>query len=331
MASQSAKGVPLRQLLLALGDPLVEVLTAPGGLDAVARDVVILDPDDTPDVRPGDLVLLIGLRGRAAVPVVRAAARRGALAIAVKSRDDVLTQAATDEGVALLAVRPDARWEQVESLARSSILAGADAAGEAVGDLFTLAQTIAVLTGGLISIEDTSNRVLAYSGPADEADELRRLSVLGRQGPEPYMRLLRDWGVYQRLRESEDVVKVEERPELGIRRRIAVGVHAGDQPLGAIWVQEGATPLTPGASRALVGAARITALHLVRSRHNPAAEMRLRESLLEGLLDGHTTADAVAANIGADPRSPPAWSCSRWRTRSPTGPSWNSARPTWPT
>src|SRR4051812_19645265 len=181
MVGQSAKGVPLRQLLLALGDPLVEVLTAPGGLDAVARDVVILDPDDTPDVRPGDLVLLIGLRGRAAVPVVRAAARRGALAIAVKSRDDVLTQAATDEGVALLAVRPDARWEQVESLARSSILAGADAAGETVGDLFTLAQTIAVLTGGLISIEDTSNRVLAYSGPADEADELRRLSVLGRQ------------------------------------------------------------------------------------------------------------------------------------------------------
>jgi DNA-binding PucR family transcriptional regulator len=304
MLEQSAKGATLRQVLLALGDPLVEVLTAPGGLDDLVRDVVILDPDDIPDVRPGDVVLLIGLRGRAAVPVVRAAARRGALAIAVKSRDDVLTQAATDEGVALLSVRPDARWEQLESLARSSILAGADAAGETVGDLFSLAQTIATLTGGLISIEDTSNRVLAYSRSADEVDELRRLSILGRQGPEPYMKLLREWGVYQRLRESEEVVYVEERPELGIRRRIAVGVHAGNQPLGAIWVQEGATPLTPGAPNTLVGAARVIALHLVRSRNNPAAEMRLRESLLEGLLAGNTTASAVAANIGADPKAP---------------------------
>src|SRR2546423_1183303 len=120
MVAQPAKGVPLRQLLAALGEQLVDVLAAPRGLDELARDVVILDPDDAPDVRQGDVVLLIGLRGRAAVPVVRAAAHRGALAIAVKSRDDVLVQAATDEGIALLAVRPDARWEQLESLARSS-------------------------------------------------------------------------------------------------------------------------------------------------------------------------------------------------------------------
>jgi DNA-binding PucR family transcriptional regulator len=300
--SDKPAGVTLRQLLLALGDPLVEVLTAPAGLDGLAHDVVILDPDDDPDVRPGDVVLVIGLRGRAAVPIVRAAARRGALAVAVKGRDSSLQQAAEDAGVALLAVRADARWEQLESLARASIQAGAEAAGETVGDLFSLAQTIAALTGGLISIEDTANHVLAYSRSADEVDELRRLSILGRQGPEPYLALLREWGVYQQLRSSEDVVHIEERPELGIRRRIAAGIHAGNQSLGAIWVQEGATPLTPGAERALLGAARVTALHLVRSRNNPAAQMRLRESLLEGLLDGHTTAAAVAANIGADPQ-----------------------------
>ncbi|MET0132279.1 MAG: helix-turn-helix domain-containing protein, partial [Kibdelosporangium sp.] len=232
------------------------------------------------------------------------AARRGAVAVALKSRDDSLLQAATDAGVAYLAVRPDARWEQLESLARSSIRAGTDAASETTGDLFSLAQTIAALTGGLVSIEDTANRVLAYSRSADEVDELRRLSILGRQGPEQYLALLRNWGVYQRLRSSEEVVRIEERPELGIRRRIAVGVHAGNQPLGTIWVQEGATALTSQAERALLGAARVTALHLVRSRNNPAAELRLRESLLEGLLDGHTTAAAVAANIGADPRRP---------------------------
>ncbi len=301
---QSAKGVGLRQVLAALGDQLAELLTAPGGLDGIARDVVILDPDDAPDVRRGDVVLLIGLRGRAAVPIVRAAARRGAVAVAVKSRDDVLTQAATDAGVALLSVRADARWEQVESLARNSILAGMESAGETSGDLVSLAQTIASLTGGLVSIEDTSNRVLAYSRSADEVDELRRLSILGRQGPEPWLRLLREWGVYEKVRTSEEVVDVEERPELGIRRRIVVGIHAGSQYLGTIWVMEGASPLTSGAKNALIGAARVTALHLVRSRHNPAAELRLRESLLAGLLAGNTTAAAVAATIGADPKRP---------------------------
>ncbi|MEV5013978.1 hypothetical protein ACIGW1_16390 [Streptomyces sp. NPDC053780] len=30
------------------------------------------------------------------------------------------------------------------------------------------------------------HRVVAYAGPGDEADELRRLSVLGRSCPEPY-------------------------------------------------------------------------------------------------------------------------------------------------
>jgi DNA-binding PucR family transcriptional regulator len=301
MASRSDK--TLRQLLQALGDPLVEVLTAPRGLDDVVRDVVILDPEDDPDVRSGDVVLVIGLRGRAAIPTVRAAARRGALAVAVKGRDDALQQTATDVGVALLSVRTDARWEQVESLARA---ARSDTEGdsETVGDLFSLAQTIAALTGGLVSIEDTASRVLAYSRSSDEVDELRRLSILGRQGPEQYLALLREWGVYKRMRESEQVERIEERPELGIRRRIAVGIHAGDQSLGTIWVQEGATPLTAQAERALLGAARVTALHLVRSRNNPAAPLRLRESLLEGLLDGHTTAAAVAANIGTDPKRP---------------------------
>jgi DNA-binding PucR family transcriptional regulator len=300
MVSRSDK--TLRQVLQSLGDPLVEVLTAPHGLDDVVRDVVILDPEDDPEVRKGDIVLVIGLRGRAAIPTVRAAARRGALAVAVKGRDDALQQTATDVGVALLSVRPDARWEQVESLARGAH--GVEADNETVGDLFSLAQTIAALTGGLVSIEDSASRVLAYSRSSDEVDELRRLSILGRQGPEQYLALLREWGVYERLRASEQVERIAERPELGIRRRLAVGIHAGDQSLGSIWVQEGATPLTAQAERALLGAARVTALQLVRNRNNPTAPLRLRESLLEGLLDGHTTAAAVAANIGADARKP---------------------------
>ncbi|WP_199442442.1 PucR family transcriptional regulator [Umezawaea beigongshangensis] len=302
----------LQQVLIALGDPLVEVQVAPHGLDPDVRDVVILDPDDAPDVRPGDLVLVIGARGRAALPLIRAAGSRGAAAVAVKGDDrssaPLLRQAAVDAGVALLAVRPEVRWEHLEALARqvvSSARLTADA-GEVLGDLFALAQTIATLTGGVVSIEDTASRVLAYSRSTDEVDELRRLSILGRQGPEPFLVLLREWGVYQRLRSGEEVVRIDERPELGIRRRLAVGVHAGSQPLGSIWVQEGAAPLAEQAERALIGAARITALHLIQQRNEAGASLRFRENLLAGLLDGRVDARSVAGQIGADPAKPAA-------------------------
>ena len=50
----------LRHILIALGDPLVELQVAPNGLEVDVRDVVIMDPDDPPDVAAGDLALQIG-------------------------------------------------------------------------------------------------------------------------------------------------------------------------------------------------------------------------------------------------------------------------------
>src|SRR5699024_4124179 len=139
---------------------------------------------------------------------------------------------AEESGVALLSVRSEVRWDQLQSVCRSIVdnarLAGADDLAESSGDLFSMAQTIAQLTGGLVSIEDSASRVLAYSSGA-EVDELRRLSVLGRRGPESYLAMLREWGVFARLRSGEEVVRIDERPEFGLRRRLAVGIHAGDQ------------------------------------------------------------------------------------------------------
>ncbi|HWC81546.1 MAG TPA: helix-turn-helix domain-containing protein [Pseudonocardiaceae bacterium] len=305
----------LRQVLIALGDPLVEVRAAPRGLEPDVREVVILEPEDSPELGPGDLALVIGARGRAAAPLIRAAGKRGATAVAVKIDSDApdtsiepLRAAAADTGVALLAVRPEVRWEQFEALVRGVLDTGRVAAdadtGEVLGDLFALAQTIAALTGGIVSIEDTASRVLAYSRSSDEVDELRRLSILGRQGPEPYLAKLREWGVYQRLRATEEVVRIDEHPELGIRPRLAIGVHAGGRPLGSIWVQRGDTPLTDRAEHALLGAARVTALHLVRRAHETGAGERFRENLLAALLDGRADPAEVARQVGADPAKP---------------------------
>ena len=306
-------GVPLRQLLCAVGEPLVEVLAAPRGFEAHVRDVVIVDPDEQHGSRPDDLVLVIGARGRSAERLVRAGARAGAAAVAVKVDDDrdarVLRSTAEDGGIALLGVRPDVRWEQLESFARSALDDArftAESESEAAGDLFALAQTVATLTGGIVSIEDAASRVLAYSRSDDEVDELRRLSILGRRGPEPYLARLREWGVYERLRSGEQVVGVAARPELGIRRRMAVGVRAGKRPLGTIWVQEAGAPLAERAEQALLGAARVASLQLVRQRSESSAAPRFREDLLAGLLEGRLEAAEVAESIGADPALPAA-------------------------
>ncbi|WP_344130200.1 helix-turn-helix domain-containing protein [Saccharopolyspora halophila] len=306
-------GVPLRQLLTTIGDPLVDVLAAPAGLDVEVRDVVIVDPEEeSGSSRSGDFVLVIGARGRAAMRLVRDAARGGATAVAVKIGSEAdagaLRDTAIDTGIALLGVRPEVRWERLESYAHTAIdnarlTTDADL-GEALGDLFSLAQTVAAMTDGIVSIEDTASRVLAYSRSDDEVDELRRLSILGRQGPEAYLAMLREWGVYHRLRAGEDVVRLEERPDLGIRRRMAVGIHAGSQPLGSIWVQEGARPLSERSERALLGAARLAAVQLIRQRSEVGGEPRLRENLLAGLLDGRVDARSVADNIGADAERP---------------------------
>lgn len=321
-APESRPGLPLRRLLVSLGDPVVDVAAAPDGLDVQVDNVVIIDPEDRVESRPGDLALLIGARGGAARRLVRALAEQGATAVAVKaggSSEEVLPPSpagrsrrpggdelqalrteAEETGVALLAVRSEVRWDQLQSVCRSIVdnarLTSADDLAESSGDLFSMAQTIAQLTGGLVSIEDPASRVLAYSSGA-EVDELRRLSVLGRRGPESYLAMLREWGVFARLRSGEEVVRIDEHPEFGLRRRLAVGIHAGNQPLGTIWVQEGDQPLTARAEEALLGAARTTALQMIRQRTRTSAGLRLREDLLSSLLEGRIDASALADTV----------------------------------
>jgi DNA-binding PucR family transcriptional regulator len=295
----------LRRLLAAIGEPLVEVAAAPSGLDVPLTGLAIVDPDDELDRYPGQLVLVIGVRGRAATATLRAAARRGAAAVAVKAGGaaDVLRAAATEAGAALLLVRPEVRWERLESLAREVLHEGGAAGDDGPGDLYSLAQTVALLTRGVVSIEDTASRVLAYSrsdGDAAQVDELRRLSILGRQGPADYLRTLREWGVFDRLRAGEDVVHVDEHAELGIRRRLAIGIHAGHRQLGTIWVQEGAEPFAERAAEVLVGAARVAAGHLVRRRSQQAPGGRWERDLVAGLLDGRASPDLVAGTFGLD-------------------------------
>lgn len=307
--------ISLRELLMALGDSLVEVQAAPAGLDIEIRGVALLDPEDPSTTQPGELVLVIGARGRAAYPALRAAGRDGAAGVVVKldgpGQAADLSEIAAEAGVALLSLRSEARWEQVNALARAALddaPPGRPGEGAEEGDLFSLAQTTAILTSGTVSIEDAANRVLAYSRStdSDEIDDLRRRSILGWQGPEAYLAKLREWGVFQHLHSSDEVISIDSHPELGIRRRLAVAIRSGGRQLGTIWVQEGSAPLSERSDQALLGAARVAALHLVRRRRELSEGLTFTRTLLAGLLEGNTGPQPLATHLGFDATRPAA-------------------------
>ena len=239
--------VTLDSMLDALGSAVVSLRVAPAGTQWPIRTVALFDADDlagTADsgVLVADLCVLAGVPAATAqswihrLADVNAAARPVALVIKDASAD--LCRAAETAGIAVAVLHVRARVEMVLLTVRR-LLEGAasrpreDAtSGEAVveeSDLYGLAQRVATITGGLVSIEDDQARLLAYSATDGSADELRMLSILGREGPVEHLRRLRELGVYDRVRRGSAVVEVPAKEGLGWRRRLVVSI----QPLGS--------------------------------------------------------------------------------------------------
>lgn len=270
-----------------------------------ATAVAVADPQDPGGpLAAGDLVLGVGVGAAGGAELLASARAAGAAAVLLRQPASGQEQAELERLAAAEQVRldwlgPEHSWNELH---RQLLNRLTPAAIRADDELAELAQTIATLTGGLVTIEDTSARVLAYSRSSDEVDELRRLSILGRSGPSQYLALLREWGVYDRLASSEEVVEIAEHPESGVRRRLAVGVFAGDRQLATIWLQQGSGDFEPHAEQALLGAARITAAQLVSRGRQPAG------SELAGLLGAGTDtangAPEVPARLGRAARQP---------------------------
>lgn len=323
-------GVPLRTLVRVLNQAFVHVVTAPPGDDVRVASVVLVDADDLADTAfagsgGADLWLLAGVPVPvAAAWLTRVAATPGGGPRAVMSKLGTapeLEDAAREAGTALVAVHPQARWESLLWTVRGVLDHAADGLDRTAPpqsgsdtDLFGLAQTVASLTRGMVSIEDDRAHVLAYSASDDAADELRRLSILGREGPVEYLRRLDERGVYERLRRDDEVVEVPADPALGIRRRLVVGIHAiaaevvlaggrtgRGRPLGSIWVQEGATALAADSPSVLQGAAAVAARLITRAASAPTTEAVQIQRLL-GTQGGGVDVPSLAAalNIPVD-------------------------------
>src|SRR5580693_550903 len=230
-------GVGLGQLLLALDKTVASLVDAPRGLDLPVASAALIDADD---VRLGlgrgadsaDVFFLLSVADKEGQHWldrhVSGPAGRAPVAIFAKNPSDALVARAVAAGTAVVAVDPQARWERLYRLVNHVLEHHGDRTdprNDSGTDLFGLAQSLADRIHGMVSIEDEQSHVLAYSASNDEADELRRLSILGRAGPPEHLKWIGQWGIFDALRAGGDVVRVAERPELGLRPRLAVGIH----------------------------------------------------------------------------------------------------------
>lgn len=282
----------LGRLLLALDGTLVTLVEAPEGLDQPVSTVALLDADDLllgvgRAARAAELALLVGVDSEQATAWLATLGTRTPIAILMKLPDADLVRRAAAGGIAVVAVDPHARWERIYNLIgrvldQSRTGSPESMASGTAGDLFALAQAVADRTGGLVSIEDADSHVLAYSSSDEQADTLRRLSILGREGPPEMLDWLRQWGVFGALRSRTEVVSVAERVDLGLRPRIAIGIREPGAAtyLGTLWLQQGAAVMPDDAGAVITGAAAVAARIIARSAAVPSVHGEQVQRLL---------------------------------------------------
>lgn len=178
----------LEHLLSVVGAGAVELHTAPEGLRTSVTGVHVLDALE-PVIRPRELLLAVGVDPRSAhaVDVVRRAGEAGAAGVVFgpgrpEPAARALQTAAQECGTAVLFRTAWCTWAQLVGVLRAGLASAgvppmAATSGVRLGDLDSLADAVAALVGGSVTIEDTESRVLAYSSTEENVDEMRRLTI----------------------------------------------------------------------------------------------------------------------------------------------------------
>jgi DNA-binding PucR family transcriptional regulator len=294
----------------------VERVDSGGGVGGV----VIHDPLDEPELPERALVLGVGLHDSAdlAATVIELGARGavGLVARAPVEADDRLRAAVAASGVPVLALARGASWTDLAGTLRGLTASHVETDVEHVAragaglrqivgyqsgldDLFAVANAIAALVDAPITIEDRSSRLLAFSSRQEDVDQWRVQTILRRQVPEEYTRILERRGVFQEIYRSAGAVHVgpisTDTPDG--RGRAAIAVRAGDEILGTIWaiVSE---PLDEERSRAMSDAAKLVAMHLIWQRADADVERRLRADLLSTALESGPRSHEAMVRLG---------------------------------
>ncbi|MFG2581036.1 PucR family transcriptional regulator [Streptomyces malaysiensis] len=162
-------------------------------------------------------------------------------------------------------------------------------------DLFKIANSLSGLLDAPVTIEDRGSRILAFSADQARADEARKASVLGQQVPNVYQTSLTSLGIFHKVYTSARPLFIE--PFVpGAQPRVACRVAAGDELLGSIWaVAE--EPLSAVHEEAMMEAANVAAIAMLRSRIAADAAHRVRLATVAALLEGGQPAWQAAQKL----------------------------------
>ncbi|MFT7837184.1 helix-turn-helix domain-containing protein [Saccharothrix sp. BKS2] len=272
--------VALDRLVDVLGSLGTHLCCAPRGRDVELRGVALHDPAEHTAAAPDDVLLGLGLPSHAAA--ARLVGGTAAAAVVLHGSpplDERVITAARRSGAAVLLVDPSVPWGQLANVAQTLVLGG-----QGAGDLFAVADAIAAVVGGPVTIEDQQSRVLAYSYRQQDVDQVRVQTILGRRVPEEARRALDSYGVFAHLARSDEPIFVPKlTDQLG--GRLVAAVRAGRELLGSVWVEVDAA-VDAVRHAALVDGARTAALHLLRARASADLERQAEADLVIEALEG---------------------------------------------
>jgi hypothetical protein len=288
-----------------LGPVVLRPLLTPRGTDVPVGEVVIAGPGDPLPPSESAVLLLIGVPGdsASALRIVERAGALGYAAVIVRHLDrsavDTVAEEAARGGVALLETPEGTSWRHLNDLLAAAVAIGSvsdDDVGAGAADLFSLANSIASRVGGAVTIEDPHGHVLAYSSLPDHAiDGRRRDSILGRHTPDRP----ENADEFRRVIQARGKAVRFDFPDPGSEAsRLAVAVFAGAEPVGLIFALDHDPPLGDDAPARLEEAARLTALHLLRSRAQQHPQRWAQAEALRLFLDGVGSPAAVADRLG---------------------------------
>ncbi|MFD0663808.1 PucR family transcriptional regulator [Thermocatellispora tengchongensis] len=197
---------------------------------------------------------------------------------------------------------PEVSWSQLAGVVYGLVLEGRETeSGRGPTDLFSLADNLADVVGGAVTIEDRHSRVLAYSRSQQAGDPARLETILVRRVPDRLREVFQEQGVFARLAATDEPVFVGPDHRHGLTGRMAVAVRAGRELLGSVWVTCD-SPLTGARRDALADGARTVALHLLRSRASADLERQVESDLVIRLLEGAADAATVVSRLGLAPQ-----------------------------
>ncbi len=288
----------LGDIVESLGPRTLRVLAAPGGMQTHVSGTVLYDRFETLPQGHGALLFASGLRESDPgwTDLIGRAANSGYSGVVLKrwSSDPHVPVAAAIEGkVALLSTPPETHWRDLDALISGLIAVNAIGADASPGDhqeLLVLVNTVASVAGGSVVIEDLNRRVLEYSSvEGQRIDAVREAGILAHQVPD----VPSNPDQYRQIYAAQGAVHFdavgEELP------RSAIAIRAGTRPLGTIWVIEGPGGLPAQGLIALLNAASLAALQLLKTRHNRAREADARSAALLAALEGSFEAGKAAS------------------------------------